>query len=240
MRYWATIIFLTLSLSGFAQKKKANVKSQSVGTVRKGELKNGVRLPYKSGNFSYFSPFSYGVLRRAYVNSKVYRTVIEAYQICEKTCPNQKFRVMECSRKHGGKMKPHRTHQNGTSVDFMTPLKKKDKQFRFYDHLGIWHYLMAFDKSGRMKGTRKVKIDYETMAKHIIALDDASKKEGLRIKKVIFKIELQAGLFKTKYGKELKRRGIYFVRALPKIIDNLHDEHYHVDFEEVGKVVANH
>ena len=75
-----------------------------------------------------------------------------------------------------------------------------------------------------------VMIDYETMAKHILALDTAARKEGMRIKKVIFKINLQPGLFKTKSDREIKRRGIYFVRALSKTIDHVHDDHYHVDF----------
>ena len=70
------------------------------------------------------------------------------------------------------------------------------------------------------------------MAKHILALDKAARKEGLKIKKVIFKIELQNALFKTSSGKKLKQRGIYFVKVLPKLIDNLHDEHYHIDFME--------
>lgn len=231
MKQLILCLFLIFSIVLFAQKSKQYQQSESVGTVKNGSLKKGVRLPYKYKNFTYFSPFSY-LIGRANVNSKVYRTVLKAYGTCEKTCPKQKFRVMECSRKKGGKMLPHRTHQNGLSIDFMTPLKRKGKQFKRLNGIGIWHYLLQFNSKAQLKTNKKVSIDYETMAKHLSALDDAAKKEGLRIKKVILKIELQPYLFQNKYGKKLKRRGIYFVRALPSIIDNLHDEHYHVDFEE--------
>ena len=60
-------------------------------------------------------------------------------------------------------------------------------------------------------------------------LSDAYKK-NMYVKKVIFKINLKDDLFKTKSGRKLKRKKIYFARKLPKIIDNLHDDHYHVDF----------
>jgi len=35
---------------------------------------------------------------------------------------------------------------------------------------------------------------------------------------------------KANLEKSKKCRKIYFARKLPKIVDNLHDDHYHVDF----------
>lgn len=96
--------------------------STSAGRAGKGELINAYKLPYKGNNFKYFSPFSYFILNRSYVNSKVYQTILDAYKQCEKDCPNTKFRLMECSKRKCGKIFPHITHQNGLSVDFMTPL----------------------------------------------------------------------------------------------------------------------
>lgn len=216
----------------FSQNQTYTSKvSQSIGTVSKGSLKNGVKLPYKGENYKYFSKLSYYMLNRAYVNAKVYNTILETYNTCETTCPKVYFRVMECSHKHGGKVAPHRTHQNGLSVDFMTPLKKGNKQYRLFDKTGIWHYLINADESGNV--TKNVEIDFETMAKHILALDDAARKNDLRVKKVILKINLKDDLFKTESGKKLKQRGVYFVRNLSKTIDNLHDDHYHIDFEEI-------
>lgn len=74
---------------------------------------------------------------------------------------------MECSKKNGGKAFPHITHQNETSVDFMTPLMKKGKQNKIYDRIGIWRYLMNFDSKGKANINKNIEIDFNTMAKHI-------------------------------------------------------------------------
>ncbi|MEL6697321.1 MAG: penicillin-insensitive murein endopeptidase [Bacteroidota bacterium] len=218
------LIFWMIPMLSIAQP------SRSFGSVSNGSLQNGQRLAYKGSNYTYFSRLSYHLLRRAHVHHKVKAIVEEAYAVCEKHSPEYKYRVMECSRKHGGKMWPHRTHQNGLSVDFMTPLRKKQKQYRWLDRLGIWHYLLTFRKDGSWRMNRKVRIDYEAMAAHLLALDDAARTRGMYLRKVIFKVELQGPIFKTTAGKKLKRRGVYFVRKLSRTIDNLHDDHYHVDF----------
>ena len=71
------------------------------------------------------------------------------------------------------------------------------------------------------------------MGKHIIALDNAARKNGLRIRIVILKLDLKDNLFKTKAGKEIKRRGIYFAQSLQPQVDMMHDDHYHIDFKIV-------
>jgi penicillin-insensitive murein endopeptidase len=81
---------------------------------------------------------------------------------------------------------------------------------------------------------KEVSIDFETIAKHIIALDNAARKNGLAISKVILKIDLKDELFNTKSGKELHQRGIYFARNLSKTLNMFHDDHYHVDFKVVN------
>ena len=205
--------------------------SQSIGPVQSGKIVNAYLLPYKGNNFRYFSPVSYYILGRAYVHSTVHDIVVDSYKDCETTCKGVKFRIMECSNKKGGKMRPHRTHQNGTSIDFMTPMIKNGKQHRFYDRIGLLRYGLNFDKDGILNLNKKVSIDYETMARHILSVEKAARKKGMRIKKVIFKINLKDNLFATPSGKKLKRSGIYFAQSLPKIIDNFHDDHYHIDFE---------
>ena len=84
---------------------------------------------------------------------------------------------------------------------------------------------------------KKVSVDFETMGKHIIALDNAARKNGLAISKVILKINLKDDFYCTKSGKEVKRRGIYFARNLSKAIDMVHDDHYHVDFKIVQRPI---
>jgi penicillin-insensitive murein endopeptidase len=136
---------------------------------------------------------------------------------------------MECGNKHGGKMWPHRTHQAGLSADFMLPKTLNGRPQRMLDHLGVWHYALQTDKSGNY--TKRVAGDFETMAKHLLALDDSARKNGLRIKKVILKIELKDDFYKTESGQEVKARGIYFARALSNVVNQVHDDHYHVNFE---------
>lgn len=205
-------------------------KSISEGKVNEGAVKNAYQFPRKEGNMRYFSYTSYYLFGRAYVHSSVYTIVMDTYKEMEKTHPEKKWRLAECSRRKGGRMFPHRTHQNGTSVDFMTPLLKNDRKQKLYDGLGRYRYLMNFDDEGH-RHHGKVKIDYNTMAEHIIALEKNARENGMRIKKVIFKIELKDDLFASEKGRLLKKTNIYFAEKLPKIINAAHDDHYHVDFE---------
>ncbi len=206
-------------------------KSKSNGTPGNGSIENAYLLPYFGKNYSHFSPFSYFILDDAYVHSSVYHTVIDAYEECEISCPGTIFKIMEAGRKKGGKMLIHYTHQNGMSVDFMVPKKRKEKQFKPLDQIGAWHYLLTFNEQGQSSIHDSIEIDFEAMAKHILALDHAAKENGLRIKKVILKINLKDDFFSTQSGQEVKKRGIYFAQSLPSHIDNVHDDHYHIDFE---------
>jgi len=185
-------------------------------------------MPYYDKNYRYFSPFSYYILNRGYVHHRVYNTLLTAYKTCETTCPNVRFRLMECANPSGGNMWPHRTHQVGLSADFMVPKIRKGQPLRTMDHLGVWHYALAFDEKGRLSS--RTSIDFESIGRHLLALDDAARRNGLRIKKVIMKIDLKNDFFATPSGKRVKARGIYFARSLPKLVDEVHDDHYHVDF----------
>ena len=222
-RYLATIFILAIFPLACSFSEDGPLQEKSM-------LINGHKLPYKGTNFTYFSPFSYFVLNRAWVESNVKNTVLEAYDICEKTCPGKKFILMECSKKKGGRMWPHRTHLKGRSIDFATPLIKKGKPYNFHRYYGLLHYAMAFDNNGVSKRNKNISIDFETMAKHILALDKSARKHGLYIKKVILKTDLKDNFYKTKSGKIVKKKNIYFAKKLPKLVDDLHDDHYHVDF----------
>ena len=226
------LLLLLLSISVFPELVHQNKgKSRSIGTVKKGTIENPWLLPYSGTNFRYFSPLSYYVLNNGYANDKVYRTLLAAYKECEKTCKNIQFRIMECSNKKGGQMLIHKTHQNGRSVDFMIPKKSGTTQSRILDRLGMWHYLLEFTNAGRFTLHQKIQIDFETMGKHILALDKAARKNGLRIKMVILKIELKDDFYKTTSGQQVRKKGIYFARSLPDLVNRMHDDHYHIDFE---------
>ena len=44
------------------------------------------------------------------------------------------------------------------------------------------------------------------------------------------KLELKDELYTCEYGEALKASGIYIVKSLTPSINQLHDEHYHIDF----------
>ena len=226
------ILFLLLVsvLSSCASLTKGSGNSISSGSVSNGKLKNGRKFAYKGVNYKYFSPLSYSILSRAWVHSKVLETTNEVYDKLKEFYPNRKFLLMECSKKKGGRVRPHQTHQNGTSIDFGTPLLKKGKPYHFHHCYGIFHYAMRFNSRGELKINKKVKIDFDAIAHHILLLDKAARERGMYVKKVILKTDLIDDLYKTNHGKQVKRKGIYFPKKLPTIINKLHDDHFHVDF----------
>ncbi len=213
-----------------AQFPDDGIESKAVGKVGDGRLEYGKLMPFAGPNFKYFDTSSY-LMGRAFLHSKVKRAVLEGYKGCEQKLSERHFRLMECAGEHGGNLFPHRTHQTGMSVDFMVPLQKEGKPFTKLDDYGKAHYFLSFDSHGRWSQDASVEIDFETMAKHLLVLDESAKRQGLRIKKVLLKTELKDELFATPSGKELQRRGIYFARYFEPLINNLHDDHYHVDFE---------
>lgn len=205
--------------------------SVSIGSVRNGKLQNGWLIPYHGNNFHFFSPVSYFLLNNGYVNSSVYNVIMDAYKTCEASCPDKEFILMECTQKHGGRMIFHWTHQNGLSADFMTPVTRSGHDNVWINNIGLSHYLLKFNKDGKWNLDSKTEIDFETMARHILALDEASAKHGMRIRKILFHTDLQDELFNSPSGQLLLDRNINFISRLSNFVNRLHDDHYHVDFE---------
>jgi penicillin-insensitive murein endopeptidase len=214
------VIFVSLiSLSALGE-----VESQCFGNPGAGSLKNGWQLPSNGKNFHAYS--SVGVLAgRNYVHSSVYRTVLAAYEILNKSNPSVIYIYGETGHKEGGEFKPHKTHRNGLSVDFFVPVINSNGEPRELN-IGITNklgYNIEFNKEAIFNG---LKIDFESIAKHIEALNIAAKKEGIGIEVVIFDNEFQKMLFKTNTGKKLENK-IKFSIKKPWV---RHDEHYHVNF----------
>ena len=222
---------LAVAGASFAQLTHRNTgESVSVGDYNNGALQNGYLLPRKGSNFNCYSWASYYLLGREYTNSRVYRTVLAAYQGMAERYPGRTFIYMESARRKGGRPWPHRTHQNGLSVDFMSPLLRHGKP-KYYNGLGMFRYLLNFDATGKAKLNSAVRIDFEAMAAHLLLLEKQARKNGLKISKVILKIELKDELFATESGKKLKASGIYFAQSLTPTLNSAHDDHYHVDFK---------
>ena len=79
--------------------------------------------------------------------------------------PNKLFKYAETGFEAGGKFKPHKTHQNGLSVDFMVPVvNASGESVHLPTHpFNRFGYDIEFDKDGRLDEWR---IDYEAMAAH--------------------------------------------------------------------------
>jgi len=208
-----------------------SLESTSKGTVSNGKLSNAVLFPSKGNNYNYFSEQSY-LKGRAFVNSEVKNILLDALVSLENIVPDQQFQIMEIAHEHGGELWPHRTHQKGTSVDFMLPKMKEGKVDYSLDQKGISHYFLNTNNNGVYDDSDGVKINFESTAKEILALNEAANSNGWKIKKVILKIELLDDLFKTPSGKKLKQLKIYFAKSLSKKVNEVHDDHFHIDFEK--------
>ena len=199
--------------------------STCYGTTADGRLENGVKLPSKGNNFVGYSAVA-RIAGRTYVHSEVKTILLAAYKDLESEQPEKVYKYAETGFKNGGEFKPHKTHRNGLSVDFMTPVvNKAGKSVHLPSNvLNKFGYKIEFDENDSVNGLR---IDYEALAAHIVALHKQAKKHGYDLWRVIFDPNLQPNLYKTQYAGYLEEN-IQFSKK-PSWVR--HDEHYHVDFD---------
>jgi len=211
-------LFLLLPLNSYAET------STCFGTTSDGRLENGVQLPEKGKNFVTYSSVAH-LAGRTYVHSLVKNIIINAYAALEYEQPNKVFKYAETGFKEGGPFKPHKTHRNGLSVDFMTPvLNTNNKSVHLPTHvLNRFGYNIKFNSKDKYQD---LTIDYEAMAAHIMLLHKSARASGVDLWRVIFDPQLQARLLKTKYAPYLINN-IQFSKRRSWV---RHDEHYHVDF----------
>lgn len=199
-------------------------ESTCYGTFAKGRLENGVKLPESGKNFSTYSSAG-AMLGRTYVHSKVAEILLAAYTALQESSLGKVFVYGETGWEKGGRIRPHRTHQNGLSVDFMVPVvdasgKSVPLPTSFGNKYG---YDIDFDANGQYKD---LTIDFEALAEHLYQLDLAAKAKGAGIALVIFDPPYLLKLFATQRGKYLKEN-LKFMAGKAWV---RHDEHYHVDF----------
>ena len=125
----------------------------------------------------------------------------------------------------GGRFPPHKTHQNGLSVDFMVPvLDEAGESVHLPTHaLNRYGYDIEFDAHGRY---REYRIDFEALGAHIVALHKAARAHDVEIWRVLFDPGLQPLLYDTQYGDYIRRN----IEMPAKRSWVRHDEHIHVDF----------
>lgn len=212
----------------YQENQQDSIPSTSIGGVGNGRIENSTVVPFSGANFVYFDTTSY-LSGRAHTSDKLCATILDAFAALEKSC-DHRFVLMELSNKNGGEIYPHRTHQNGRSADFMSPLLKNGNPYLDLDHLGGPHYLLEFDGSGKLIDDPSVYINFDLIALQILELDKAARKNKMKIEKVIWKIELLDELLAGENGKLLAKSGIYITRNLSPLINSLHDDHFHIDF----------
>lgn len=194
------------------------------GTTANGALEKGCKLPYDGGNFRAYSRAG-SLLGRTYVHCKVAGVITAAYGKLGQQLSDRFFVYGETGWASGGSFRPHKTHQNGLSVDFMVPVvdaagRSVPLPTSAFNRYG---YDIDFDGEGRGGG---LQIDFEAMAAHILALSRSADEAGIGIWRVIFDPKLQPMLRSTAAWPALEGRVQFSTRQSWV----RHDDHYHVDF----------
>jgi penicillin-insensitive murein DD-endopeptidase len=199
-------------------------ESVCYGTVAKGHIEGAVALPPSGANFAAYSTIGVAA-GRTYVHTAVRDVVVAAYAALEKSAPDKTFVYGETGWASGGRIRPHRTHQNGLSVDFFVPVT--DAQGRSVPIPGSlsnrYGYDLEFDADGRFGA---YSIDFAALGQHLFELERAARARGIGIALVIFDPPYHPRLFATEHGAQL-RDSLSFMNKPAWV---RHDEHYHVDF----------
>jgi penicillin-insensitive murein endopeptidase len=164
-------------------------------------------------------------LGRTYVHEKVRDIAVAAYSSVAAAAPGKVFVYGETGWKSGGRLRPHRTHENGLSVDFFVPVTDSSgKSVPLpISPLNKFGYGIDFDAEGKFEG---LVIDFEAIGEHLFQLNLAAQKANVPIALVIFDPPYLPKLFATKHG-EFLQHNINFMKGKAWV---RHDEHYHVDF----------
>ena len=217
---WLTIIYIWLVSFNTEEKE-----STCYGTTKNGRLENGVKLPVSGKNFISYSNAT-ELESRTYVHSIVKKVVIESYAELNKVNPKKLFKYAETGFKNGGKFSPHKTHQNGLSIDFMVPVLDKNNKPTYF--LTVAENQYGYDVDFNEQGENEnLKIDFESLGAHIVALHKASLNNNIELWRIIFAPDLQDELYDTKYGNYIKSN----IKIPTKKSWVRHDEHFHVDFK---------
>jgi penicillin-insensitive murein DD-endopeptidase len=201
------------------------VDSQCFGDTANGRIENAVKLPVNGVNFRTYSTLGHAT-GRTYVHSRVADIVTTAYKALERDTPSVIYVYGETGWASGGRIRPHRTHQNGLSVDFFVPVRNKANQSVPLPTgaTNKFGYAIEFDSNGKFGD---LTIDFFALAEHLYQLNVAAKARNTSISLVIFDPPYLSKLFATSRGSYLKAN-VPFMKGQAWV---RHDEHYHVDFQ---------
>jgi penicillin-insensitive murein DD-endopeptidase len=198
--------------------------SVSHGTTVVGWLERGKRLPTAGPNFRTYSRLG-SLLGRTAVHSTVRDILLESYAGMERLRPETSFIYGETGWPTGGRFRPHRGHQNGTSVDFFVPVRDKEGRPTLLpiDPWTEFGYKIEFDTTGEWHGYT---VDFPALADHLLLLDSLAAVRGAPISRVILTPDFYDELSASPPGAQALAR-LPWMKAKPWV---RHDEHYHIDF----------
>lgn len=206
--------------------------SRSRGTPSAGSLIDGHVMPPSGPGYVTYSYLG-AALGRQYVHGAVRDTLLAAFAATA-TAPDsdgRSFQVAETGHRRGGAFPPHRTHRNGLSVDILVPVSDpagRPAQLPTWpwNQLG---YGWELDERGSVAG--RYRLDFESLARLLLAIDREAAARHLRIERLILTPEYLPLLFSTPSGQKL---GALRERFLKRQAWVRHDEHFHIDFERSG------
>lgn len=198
--------------------------SQCYGTTSNGALEGGSQLPLSGNNF-----IAYGeadILRhRVFVHTAVKRILQNSLDILQTTAPDKRFMYAETGFENGGSFPPHKTHQNGLSVDLMVPVTMDGKSaYLPTDQENRYGYDIEFDHHGQYQ---VYQLDFDALSAWLRALHQSALAQGYDVWRVFFAPDLQQQLFDSEHGQYLKQH-LKFNQHQSWV---RHDEHIHIDFE---------
>jgi penicillin-insensitive murein DD-endopeptidase len=200
-------------------------ESRCFGTVSKGRLAGGVKLPESGANFAAYNKLGVAA-GRTYLHSRAAAVVVAAYSALAVADPSISYVYGETGLASGGRMRPHRTHQNGLSIDFFVPVRSASGvSVPLPTGIGKrFGYDIEFDAAANYG---EYAIDFPAMAEHLYQLHIAAENQGIGIAQVIFETTFLPKLLATPRGAYLRQQ-VHFMQRQPWV---RHDEHYHVDFK---------
>lgn len=184
-------------------------------------------LPFSGPNFTAASRIVHGAGRYC-LKGKAVACIVAAYEDLAKTHPDYHYVYGEMGLDGGGRFRPHRTHQQGMSADFMTPARVTGPDGKSISSplpcnpANLWGYAVRLDNQGRFE---TFQLDTKAMIAHLAALQKAAPRYKLRVIRVIFDPPLLAILRADPNFAQL--RGMRFMENRAWFP---HDSHYHVDF----------
>lgn len=222
--------------SSNAEAKKAGAKSRGLdarinemkavafGKDKCGSLRGGAPLRCTGKNFESFSDVAC-VLGRNHLHPLAIGTIEDAYASLEATHPTRGWQFGDFGWKAGGRLRPHKTHQNGLSADFFVPVvnatgEPSSVPVEVGNKFG---YGVEFDAKGVHDD---LTIDWVALTDHLLALEAAGAAHRTTISRIILAPELRKVLVRK--DPRAKRFASRFSKRKSWV---RHDEHYHIDFD---------